>query len=81
MPKSSSIEDRRSIRTSRVGGLGGGSLRLLPLVFRFLGFKGTVLLILGVLVYGLFSGNLGNMLYVLGLGGNPSTTVSTASLN
>lgn len=80
-PKSSNIEDRRSMRTSGVGGLAGGGLRLLPLVFRFLGVKGTLVLIVGVLAYGLFTGSLGNMLYMLGLGGSPETSVSTSALN
>jgi len=80
-PKSSNIEDRRSMRTSRAGGMGSGGLRLLPLVFRFLGFKGTLLLIAGVLAYGVFTGNLGNMLNVLGLGEGPTTTVSSTTLN
>ncbi|ODN65544.1 KPN_02809 family neutral zinc metallopeptidase [Methylophaga muralis] len=79
-PKSSNIEDRRSMRPSATGGMGGG-LRLLPLLFRFLGFKGTLLLIAGVLAYGIFTGSLGSMLYALGLGGNPPTTVTTTALN
>lgn len=79
-PKSSNIEDRRSMRPSAAGGMGGG-LRLLPLLFRFLGFKGTLLLIAGVLAYGIFTGSLGSMLYALGLGGNPPTTVTTTALN
>ena len=44
--QSSNIEDRRGSSGGGYGGLGGGGggnlLRLLPLAFRFLGFKGTV---------------------------------------
>ena len=72
-PKSSNIEDRRAMRSSAAGGFGRGGLRLLPLVFRFLGFKGTLLVIVCVVAYGLFTGNLGNMLYALGLGDSPAT--------
>jgi predicted metalloprotease len=46
------------------GGRGGGGLmRLLPLVFRFLGFKGTVVVVLGLVAYSYFSGGgLGGLL-------------------
>lgn len=80
-PKSSNIEDRRAMRTSGAGGFSRGGLRLLPLVFRFLGFKGTLLLIVGVMAYAVLTGNLGNMLNILGLGVSPTTTVSTETLN
>ncbi len=65
--KSNNVEDRRSMRTSGLGALGGmgrggGLLRLLPVVFKVLGFKGTALLAAGVVAYGLFSGNLGSIL-------------------
>lgn len=66
--KSSNIEDRRGTHVSATTrGLGGGSgslLRLLPLVFRFLGFKGTAIVAIGVVVYGLYTGNLGGVLGV-----------------
>ena len=46
------------MRASGVGGLGGGGmLRLLPMVFKFLGFKGTVILAVCVGAYGLFAGD------------------------
>lgn len=80
-PKSSNIEDRRAMRSSAAGGFGRGGLRLLPLVFRFLGFKGTLFVIVCVVAYGLFTGNLGNMLYALGLGDSPPTSVATETLN
>lgn len=68
--KSSNIEDRRNMRASGFGGMGrggGGVFRLLPVVFKFLGFKGTAILVLCIGAYGLFTGNLGNMLSLLGL--------------
>ena len=75
--KSSNVEDRRSVRVSSSAstGRGGGVLRLLPVVFKFLGFKGTAILAACVFVFGLFTGNLGNMLGVLGLQqGSPTNT-------
>ncbi len=68
--KSSNVEDRRSMRVSgpsRSGGDGGNILRLVPVIFKFLGFKGTVILAVCVGAYGLFTGNLGNILGTLGL--------------
>jgi predicted metalloprotease len=50
-----------------MGRAGGGLLRLLPVVFRFLGFKGTAVVAVGIIGYGLVTGNLGNMLSALGL--------------
>jgi len=80
--KSSNVEDRRSMRVSGRGSMGGkgGMLNLLPMVFRFLGFKGTAILIVCVGAYGLFTGNLGNMLAVLGLQQGTTTSVSTEPL-
>ena len=61
--KSSNVEDRRSMRASGHAGLSGGSgmLRLLPVIFKFLGVKGTLILAVCVGAYGLFTGNLGNL--------------------
>lgn len=62
---SDNIEDRRGTNASKLGAMGGGGggiLRLLPMVFRFLGVKGTAVVVLGIGAYGLFTGNLGNML-------------------
>ncbi|MCK5516513.1 MAG: zinc metallopeptidase [Desulfobulbaceae bacterium] len=78
--KSSNVEDRRSMQVSGSGhsGRGGSSiLRLVPVVFKFLGFKGTLILAVGVGAYGLFTGNLGNILSVLGL--QQSTIVSEST--
>ncbi|MCB1722735.1 MAG: zinc metallopeptidase [Chromatiaceae bacterium] len=68
--QSSNIEDRRSSSPGGFGGLGGlggggggGLLRLLPLVFRFLGFKGTLFAVLALGAYMYFSGGgLGGLL-------------------
>lgn len=79
--KSNNVEDRRSERVSGLGGSGGGGmLRLLPMVFKFLGFKGTLILAVCVGAYGLFTGNLGNILAVLGLQQDATTSVSEAPL-
>jgi predicted metalloprotease len=80
--QSSNIEDRRG---SSVGGLGGGLgglggrgggglLRLLPMVFRFLGVKGTIAVVLALGAYSYFSGGgLGSLLG--GLAGTGDGTV------
>jgi uncharacterized protein len=76
--RSSNVEDRRSMRASRIGGgSGGGLIRLLPMVFKFLGFKGTVILVACVGGYGLLTGNLGSILSVIGL--QPSNMASASS--
>lgn len=79
--RSSNIEDRRGSRAAGIGGLGGlagrggGLLRLLPLVVKFLGVKGTI--IAAVLVVGglALTGNLGNVVSLLT--GDVATTSST----
>ncbi len=77
--QSSNIEDRRGSSPSALGGLaggrgGGGLLRLLPLVFRFLGFKGTVAVVLAFGAYTYFTGgNLGSLLGGLGSTGMQAT--------
>ena len=80
--QSSNVEDRRGTRISGAGGMGrgGGMLRLLPMVFRFLGVKGTVVVVVLLGAYGLFTGNLGNMLSSLGLTQGPTTSVSTGPI-
>jgi len=75
--QSSNIEDRRS---SSVGGLGGGGglLRILPLVFRFLGVKGTIFVVLALAAYSYFSGGgLGDLLGTLAGTGTQTTQTST----
>ena len=76
--KSSNVEDRRSMRASGLGGSGGGGLiRLLPVVFRFLGLKGTIVVVACVGAYGFFSGNLSNMLGGAGLQPGTSDRIAT----
>jgi predicted metalloprotease len=76
--QSSNIEDRRGSNgpsMSGLGGSGGGILRLLPVAFKFLGFKGTVFAIIGILAYGFFTGNLGSILGLVA----PSATQQASS--
>jgi len=62
--QSSNIEDRRGMRAAGTGGLGrsSGILRLLPVAIKFLGVKGTLLVGVLVIGYGLFTGNLTQIL-------------------
>ncbi|MCP4286811.1 MAG: zinc metallopeptidase [Gammaproteobacteria bacterium] len=62
--QSSNIEDRRGMRAAGTGGFGrgGGILRLLPVAIRFLGVKGTLVVAVLVIGYGLFTGNLTQIL-------------------
>ncbi|MFH1154592.1 MAG: neutral zinc metallopeptidase [Pseudomonadota bacterium] len=64
--KSNNVVDRRGEGSSGASGT-GGLLRLLPLVFKFLGFKGTAILVVCLGAYSLFTGNLGTLLGELGL--------------
>ncbi|MCI5220285.1 MAG: hypothetical protein D3914_14120 [Candidatus Electrothrix sp. LOE2] len=66
------------MRVSGEGGSGnnGGMLHLLPMAVKFLGFKGTAVAVVCLGAYGLFSGNLGNMLAVLGLQQGASISTS-----
>ncbi|MEN8210554.1 MAG: neutral zinc metallopeptidase [Thermodesulfobacteriota bacterium] len=78
--RSNNVEDRRNMRASGLGASGGsGLLRLLPTVIKFLGFKGTVILAVCVGAFGLFTGNLGNMLSLLGLQQGTTTTTSSGA--
>jgi uncharacterized protein len=60
--QSNNIEDRRGSRGPVMGGGGGGLLRLLPMVYRLLGFKGTAIAVIGLVGYGLISGDLSQIL-------------------
>jgi len=76
--QSSNIEDRRSSSVGGPGGSGGGLLRILPLVFRFLGMKGTIAVVLALGAYSYFSGGgLGDLLGTLtGTGGQTTQTTT-----
>lgn len=77
--KSSNVEDRRNSRPSSLGAMGsggGGLLRLLPIIFKFLGFKGTAVVVAGFVAYGLFTGNLGGL---LGTGSSQQNATSSTS--
>lgn len=56
--QSSNVEDRRGSSPIGLGGggSGGGLIRLLPLLFRFLGVKGTLVAVLALGAYAYFSG-------------------------
>ncbi len=64
---SNNVEDRRDLNISGGAGGAGGLLRFLPLVFRFLGLKGTLILVALVGGYGFFTGNFQGLLSSLGL--------------
>jgi uncharacterized protein len=75
--RSSNVEDQRAMRASRLGGsVGGGLLQLLPTVFKLLGFKGTLVAAAALGAYGLATGNLGNMLALLGVQQGGSSSMS-----
>lgn len=75
--KSNHVIDRRGMRATGFRSAGGSSLNLLPIAFKFLGFKGTVLLLAIVGAFAFFSGNLGGLLTFLGL--QPSTNISRSA--
>jgi len=60
--QSNNVDDLRGMSASGLGGGGSGLLRLLPLAFRLLGFKGTVLAVIGLVGYGYFTGDLDQFL-------------------
>jgi len=77
--QSSNIEDRRGMRasgSSRMGG--GGMLRLIPVAIKFLGVKGTLILLVCVGAFSFFTGNLGGLLTGVGLQPETVVTESTA---
>jgi len=80
--QSSNIEDRRGTSPASFGGLRGGGgnglLRLLPVVLRFLGVKGTIAVVLALGAYSYFSGGgLGGLLGGLAGTGVPQTSTPT----
>ena len=75
--RSSNVEDRRGMQVSGGAGLGGGMLRLLPMVYRVLGFKGTAIVVICAGAYGLFTGNLGSILGVPDVEQSSATSTSS----
>ena len=76
--KSSNVEDRRGMQAPAFSGRRGGSglLSLLPMAFKFLGFKGTAVVAIGAIIYGLVTGNLSG---ILGLSDVQQNTAETSS--
>ncbi|AFJ01526.1 YpfJ protein, zinc metalloprotease superfamily [Methylophaga frappieri] len=75
--RSSNIDNRRGQRMSGLSGAGGsGLIRLLPAVFKLLGFKGTLILIVGVVGFAAFTGNLQTLLSVIGMSAGPTSVQS-----
>ena len=77
--QSSNVVDKRGTRMPRMARLGagggGGIIRLLPLAFRLLGFKGTLIAIVLIVGYSYFSGDLQRFLSEGGSAGNqPGST-------
>lgn len=70
--KSTNVEDRRGTSVSGGMGGGGGLLRLLPVVYKFLGFKGTAIVALGFVGYVFFTG--GDLSTLLGSSPSVKTT-------
>ena len=78
--KSSNIEDRRNQRVSGVRGGSGDIIRLLPAIFRLLGFKGTAILLIGVVLLATFTGNLPALLSLFGIPSSAPTVTSSEPL-
>jgi uncharacterized protein len=73
--QSSNIEDKRAMRgprSTRIGG--GGIMRLLPLAFRVLGVKGTLIAAALLVGYVFISGDLEQLLDTDGSAGNQAST-------
>jgi predicted metalloprotease len=86
---SSNIEDRRDSSPGdfagfgglgRAGGRRGGLLRLVPILFRFLGVKGTIVVVLGFMAYSYYIG--GGLVELPGVpGGNTKQIGSSTHSN
>ncbi len=60
--KSSNIEDRRGMSGPAMAGGGGGIFRIIFMIYRIFGFKGTAIAVVGLVGYGLYTGDLQQML-------------------
>ncbi len=77
--QSSNIEDRRNMSAAGLGtGRGGaGLIRLLPVAFKFLGVKGTVVVVLGLVAFSYLGGDLGILTAPMKQSVTPAGTQST----
>lgn len=75
---SNNVDDRRGMRATGGAGGGGGLIRLLPTVFRFLGFKGTIVAVLGLLGYTYFTG--GDLSSLLGSSSAPTAQTKSGPI-
>lgn len=76
--QSDNVEDRRGMSGPGISrGTGGGILRLLPVIYGLLGFKGVVIAALLVGAYVLFSGNIG---FLVGTGVETQQSASDSGL-
>lgn len=73
--RSSNIDDRRGQHLSGMGSSGGGLIRLLPAVIKFLGIKGTLIVAVGVIGLAVFTGHTQSLLSLLGLS-SPQSVIS-----
>jgi len=71
--QSSNIEDKRGKSGPAMAGGGGGIFRIIFMVYRIFGFKGVAVAVVGVVGYGLYTGDLNQMLS----GGVPQSGQST----
>jgi len=81
--KSDNVEDLRNSSASGPdlsSGGNGGLLRLLPILFRLIGFKGTLILALIIGGYSYFSGNMGTVLESIGFHQHAASSMSTAPI-
>ena len=78
--QSGNIEDRRNMSTAGLGaGRGGaGLIRLLPVMFKFLGVKGSIVVILGLVAFSYLGGDLGILTAPMKQSVTPAGTQSTA---
>jgi len=80
--KSNNVDDRRGARASGPTRMGGnGLLGLLPVVYRILGVKGTLMLAACVAGYGWYTGNLDALLGGVGPGQEPTNSAAPVRQN
>ena len=72
--QSSNIEDRRGMSGPARAGGGGGIFRIIFMIYRIFGFKGVAIAVVGVVGYGIYTGDLQQML----VGQTPQTSQQTS---